>query len=479
MTNRFTKFAAAVAPAALLLAAGASPADAKVLLMGDGGWEVSFDGSVNGFATWTSEDDLSGGTAGLTHSLGLGAPLQQAHPDDAFRVRTGLLPAVWGMNVKAPTTGGLDMAARIGLYPNISNNGKNTFHNSADLDMREIFFTVDGSWGQVLVGKTLSQFMGKNILTDQTLFGVGGVGAVKQLGGTTLGRIGFGYPYPQFNARIQYTTPDMSGFKVGVGVYDPAQIRGCSDNGAAGVTGAGCVTASETSEPKFEGEASYAGSLFGTNVLGWLNGMYQNAKFNGHSAFGAGGSATIGDGSPSAANLALAAGNGISGKTVGDDINSWGFGAGLQVGIPVGPGTLTLLGSGYVGQALGLTFMQDMPAAAFGLEDAVDAIGNERDHWGFIGQAGYAFGQGTALGLSYGESNAGETNYDSLLKNGGVGVAATNAEIQKQQLYDVMLSHDINPNLKLVAEYGRQSIDWFDGADQNADIFSLGAFFFW
>ena len=50
MTNRFVKFAAAVAPAALLLAA--APADAKVLLMGDGGWEVSFDGSVNGVAIW-------------------------------------------------------------------------------------------------------------------------------------------------------------------------------------------------------------------------------------------------------------------------------------------------------------------------------------------------------------------------------------------------------------------------------------------
>ena len=158
MTNRFVKFATAVAPAALLLAAGATPADAKVLLMGDGGWEVSFDGSVNGFAIWSSSDNRPVTPAGEVRTGSVGTPAANGDRtvNDSFRVRTGLLPAVWGMNIKAPTTGGLDMAARIGLYPNISNNLKNSFN--ADLDMREIFFTVDGSFGQVLVGKTLSQF---------------------------------------------------------------------------------------------------------------------------------------------------------------------------------------------------------------------------------------------------------------------------------------------------------------------------------
>jgi hypothetical protein len=466
MTNRFSKFAAAVAPAALLLAAGATPADAKVLLMGDGGWEVSFDGSVNGFATWTSEDDLSGGsiTGAGTHSVGIGTPLQQTNPDDSFRVRTGLLPAVWGMNVKAPTTGGLDMAARIGLYPNISSNTKNGEHNAADLDLREIFFTVDGSWGQVLVGKTLSQFLGKNILTDQTLFGVGGIGATKQLGGTTLGRIGFGYPYPQFNARIQYTTPDMSGFKVGVGIYDPSRIAGTSLNGGLGVVGG--TQATETSTPKFEGEASYAGSVMGTNLLGWFSGMWQDAKFTTNSQ------------ALSAAACATYKAAGIDCNGVGDTISSWGIAGGIQDGIPVGPGTLTLLASGYYGQALGLTFQQDGLHSTLStpsiLADATDGVGAPRTHWGFIGQAGYAFGQGTALGFSYGESRAQQTDFDSANL-----AAGTAAEIKRQSLYDIMLSHDVNPNLKLVAEYGRQSTDWWDGADQNADIFSLGAFFFW
>lgn len=474
MKNRFVKFAAAVAPAALLLASGATPADAKVLLLGDGGWEVSFDGSVNGFATWNDSDNVPATptTQARLGSVGTAPAQPDGTVNETFRVRTGLLPAVWGMNVKAPTTGGLDMAARIGLYPNISNNLKNSFA-PADLDLREIFFTVDGSWGQVLVGKTLSQFFGKNILTDMTLFGVGGIGAVSQAGGTTLGRIGYGYVYPQFNARIQYTTPDMSGFKVGVGIYDPSRILGTASAGGA-LAGLGVpLTANETSSPRFEGEASWAGNLWGANVLGWISGMYQSAEFSGNAL-------------PTACPLTL---NTVVGGTSqlnclnGSDVTSWGFTGGVQVGIPVGPGTLELMGSGYTGEALGTTLQLDT--------DSLDFTGNERDNDGFIGQIGYAFGQGTKLQASYGESSQDETGADSACRasagtNSGTvfvcpGSTGTLGHIivETQSLWDIMLTHDVNPNLKLVAEYGRQETEWADGADQDTDIFSLGAFFFW
>ena len=448
MTNRFIKFAAAVAPAALLLAIGATPANAKVLLMGDGGWEVSFDGSVNGFAVWTSDESPPSNTvvAGVSESHSGGIIDTGTNTRDSFRVRTGLLPAVWGMNVKAPTTGGLDMAARIGLYPNISTNTKNSFNANEQLDLREIFFTVDGSWGQALVGKTLSQFLGKNILTDQTLFGVGATGGNHGTG-TTLGRIGFGYPYPQFNARIQYTTPDMSGFKVGVGAYDPSVIN---------TNAASAITANRTTTPRFEGEASWAGSLAGTTDLAWISGIDQDA--------------TMSSGSP--------------GTLGGVSQNVWGFAGGLQVGIPIGPGTLELMGSGYVGSGIGTTLQLDF--------DSLSGFGETRDNDGFIGQVGYAFGQGTKLQASYGESSADETSSEKTCRTapGTAGViingmtcaaaeGAARVNLKKQDLFDVMLSHDVNPNLKLVAEYGRQEEKWFDGKDLGGDVIGLGAFFFW
>jgi hypothetical protein len=467
MTNRFVKFAAAVAPAALLLAAAATPAEAKVLLMGDGGWEVSFDGSVNGFAMWDSFDNVPvSGNAALTRVGAVGTPAGNTDRtvNDTFRVRTGLLPAVWGMNVKAPTTGGLDMASRIGIYPNISNNLKNSF--AATLDLREIFFTVDGSFGQVLVGKTLSQFLGKNIVTDMTLFGIGGVGAVAQGGGTTLGRIGYGYVYPQFNARIQYTTPDMSGFKASAGIYDPSTITGVSNVAVL----AGGLTANETSSPRFEGEVSYAGAVAGANVLGWISGMYQDAEFNGVST---GACLTA----LNAATTAATAPRCMNGQKV----DAWGFAGGVTVGIPVGPGTLELMGSGYVGEALGTTLQLDT--------DSIDFTGNEHENDGFIGQVGYAFGQGTKLQGSYGESTQDETSAENLCRtslgvNSGTnfgcpGIGTAGIYVETQSLVDVMLTHDVNPNLKLVAEYGHENTEWHDNRDMDGDIFGVGAFFSW
>lgn len=42
-------------------------------------------------------------------------------------------------------------------------------------------------------------------------------------GGATLGNIGYGYIYPQFNAQLRYTTPDMHGFKQAVAIHTPAR----------------------------------------------------------------------------------------------------------------------------------------------------------------------------------------------------------------------------------------------------------------
>jgi hypothetical protein len=42
-----------------------------------------------------------------------------------------------------------------------------------------------------------------------------------------------------------------------------------------------------------------------------------------------------------------------------------------------------------------------------------------------------------------------------------------------------MVWHNINDNLRFVAEYGHQEVGWHDGATQEAEIVSLGGFFFW
>src|SRR5260370_7531056 len=60
-----------------------------------------------------------------------------------------------------------------------------------------------------------------------TLFGVGAVGN-PQGGGTTLGRIGYGYIYPNFNAQVTYTTSPKNPAQLSIGLFQPSTFLGGS-----------------------------------------------------------------------------------------------------------------------------------------------------------------------------------------------------------------------------------------------------------
>jgi hypothetical protein len=88
--------------------------------------------------------------------------------------------------------------------------------------MRQVFLTVGGAWGQILAGRELGLYGRQAILSDQTLFGVGATGGPAG-NGTTLGRIGHGYIYPQFKAQMTYSTAAGRPFQLSVGLFQPAQ----------------------------------------------------------------------------------------------------------------------------------------------------------------------------------------------------------------------------------------------------------------
>jgi hypothetical protein len=156
-------------------------------------------------------------------------------------------------------------------------------------------------------------------------------------------------------------------------------------------------------------------------------------------------------------------GIGAGGKacTVESSVEVGGGAFGMQFGV----GGLTLTGSGYVGKGLGTTLMLDT--------DAIDAKGQTRPHSGYIAQGTYAFGQGTSIGASYGESRASETSTDLRQR------AGTTVGIESQGMLDFMVWHDINANLRIVGEYALQEREWHDGADQESTNVSVGGFFFW
>lgn len=338
---------------ALLLAAVTSlpSAEAAFVIGGENGWQFTTDGFLNVFGVYESVEKRPTGVAGGQlggDQTGTGEAQQQ------FRVRTGLLPVGVGFNIKAPTTKGVDYAVRLGIYPQVQNNGGSRTDISPNIDFREINFTADGKFGQVLAGRALNLYQGKNILTDMTLFSAGVVGPVDS--GPTMGHIGYGYLYPNFGAQFRYTTPDMNGVKLAVSVNDTNNV------GAATIRNI----------PRIESELSYATTFGKGKLQTWVSGLYQTASFSGSDASRPGGHAT-----------------------------SIGGAGGVQVGI----NGLELLASGYGGKALGMLGIQG--------GDATDGANKERTNWGYLGQATFMITPDLKLGVNYGQSNADETGQDA------------------------------------------------------------------
>jgi hypothetical protein len=122
--------------------------------------------------------------------------------------------------------------------------------------------------------------------------------------------------------------------------------------------------------------------------------------------------------------------------------------------------------SGYTGKALGSTLMLDA--------DSLDSVGEERDNYGFLAQATYTMGP-TKIGLSYGESNADETDADHLVR-----LATGARQIEKQSSATLGLYHNVNDWLKIAAEYNYSKNEWYgDGGEQDSNAVGVGAFFMW
>ena len=235
------------AMAALLLTIAASPARAAFVVGGENGWQLSTDGIVDVFATYRSTDAVPGGNRFMSF-LG--------DHDQAFGVEVGLLPSVFAFNIKAPTVNGIESTVRVGIYPSIQNNSDYRFETSPNIDFREIYYTAKGKYGELLAGRALNLYQGKNILTDMTLLTAGVVPAPGT--STTLGHIGYGYLYTNFGPQLRYTTPDLGGVKVALSVNEPYRIS---------------ADTAKTNTPRVETEISYATA----NLQAWASGLYQEA----------------------------------------------------------------------------------------------------------------------------------------------------------------------------------------------------------
>jgi hypothetical protein len=390
--------------AAAFAAAGA--ANATIVVGGENGYEFSVDGNINQFFIASDQNSAAGNQSNS-------------------QLANGLLPTFFGFNVKAPEINGLTVAARVSISPS-TNNGSyfgGALEQDGTMEQREAFATVDGSFGQIMLGKGLGLYSANNILLDQTLYGVGATGLTaagnQNSGTTTLGRIGYGYDYANWRSQIRWTSVDMSGFKVALAVLDAEDYAGNDNFGTLG----GGVGDLVEKDPRYEASISYATAFDGGSTKIWLDGMSQKVEY---------------------ANTT-------------DRSNAWTLGGQLVLGgFEAVAAYYDSKGQGLGGLSLG----------------AFDANGDSRDGDGYYAQLGYRFAGQTFLAASYGESTLDDAG--AAAQADGFGNLDTNS------MWTVGVYHDVTSNLKLVAEYSRMETEFHDAtADAETDVLAIGGFISW
>jgi hypothetical protein len=345
----------------------ATIAEAQLTMQMSNGWTFSFAGNVNAFLTYETFGE-DGNTVGT---------IVPAGGISETRIRTGLLPAFAVFDAKGKE-GNTDLSVHFGFAPQI--NCATGVHDcfGAQIDMRQVFLTVGGAWGQILAGRELGLFQRQNILTDQTLFGVGGTGGgggpgAGGSGGTTLGRIGFGYNYAQFKAQMTYSTVAGRPFQLSVGLFEAAS------NGAY----------DRTQIPRVEAEGVWTGG----NTKVWVGATAQ------------------------------------TNKSLVTDESASSFGA--SGGVRFGSSTFSITGSGFYGKGIGTTLMflgGTCTGGTCGLNGGEDL----RKSYGYIGQVTFtpANSKLTVAG-SYGANslqnadNEADFKITNTLISGGIYLQAT------------------------------------------------------
>jgi predicted porin len=190
-----------------------------------GDWKIDFSGNVNAFYVGSQCDN--GANTTVTGGLACTG-------DHSAAVRNGLLPAALVFSATSRQAD-FDIDVTVGFYPGINSSaaagvngaGQPSALSTPGIDARQVYFTFgDASWGTVKMGRDIGLFGKDAILDDMTLLGVGSAGANSAPGNTSLGRIGIGYIYTDWEPQITYTTATYNGFSGSIGLFQPLETAG-------------------------------------------------------------------------------------------------------------------------------------------------------------------------------------------------------------------------------------------------------------
>jgi predicted porin len=343
------------------------------------------------------------------------------------------LPAAFTFGVST-TQDGIDLAAHLGLYPGIATNDggspnlqtgngpTNTALGTTGLDIRQVYMTFGNKdMGTFTLGRNIGLFGADIILNDMTLPGVGAPGSAAgpSPSNTTLGGIGFGYIYTDWLAQINYTTPDIAGFAVTVGAFDP--INSLSDPG----------TTEAKKAPGFHAKLTYTLPIAdGTKLYLSVAGLTQQQDYQ----------------LPS---------------TTGPSYSYTGTGADFFAKFDMQD--LEVIGYYYRAKGLGTTALFD-GGAFTGDGEFFEA----RTSSGFLGQVTYKFGP-VKLGVSHG---------DSKLDFADAADAATNPGLVSSNRKDTIgVYYSLTKNLMLLAEGSHvKSTGQGDVGSNQATTVNIGAY---
>jgi hypothetical protein len=242
-------------------------ARAEVELVEKNGWSVFSDGRFNGFLSYAFGDAYPRGPADQSYSLVDGGGLDTTNQADqnnkfsSMRIRSGFMGNVLGFGVKRDIGDGTTLKGYFGIWSTIETN--RTRFLPINADVREGYLKLEGSWGNLLVGRALGLFSRGSVEIDY-LYGHGyglGYPCVTSDPGPTCGHIGFGVLFPFFAAGMVYSTPKLAGFTLTAGLYDPVVLAGKWER---------------TPYPRPEAELAYDASLGDVGKLhGFVTALWQ------------------------------------------------------------------------------------------------------------------------------------------------------------------------------------------------------------
>jgi hypothetical protein len=221
-----------------------APALGEVTLVEKDGWTVSTDGRVNAFVSYARGTGIPEGQPDYP---GTTTKDQKDSNEElrSTRIRNGFLASILGFKIQKQVLKDLKVTARTALWMNIA--GTRTKNTPGAVDPREVYGTLEGSWGRLLGGSALGLFGRGGILVDAEIahdYGLGYPCLIENASGGACGMAAFGAVFPSFEPGFAYTTPALGGFELSVGMYDPATVANAQLNRAP--------------LPRFEAEAAFA-----------------------------------------------------------------------------------------------------------------------------------------------------------------------------------------------------------------------------